>query len=158
MVATPARTPAQHLYVLGQLPVTTIARVKSGRLHWEGRLQPTPRSETYTVRIRYAPPSPPEVAVVEPRLEVPEGLVLPHTFPGDRLCLYWRRQWDPSMSIAKTIVPWASEWLLHYELWKLTGQWHGGGHQPTMGPKPEPGPQGENSRRPSTTRELRQAA
>jgi hypothetical protein len=26
-----------------------------------------------------------------------------------------------------TILPWAAEWLLHYETWKVTDCWHGGG-------------------------------
>ena len=33
------------------------------------------------------------------------------------------------MLIATTTVPWAAEWLLHYELWLATdGTWCGGGH------------------------------
>ena len=31
------------------------------------------------------------------------------------------------MTIAKTILPWTSEWLVHYQLWLATGEWHGGG-------------------------------
>lgn len=76
----------------------------------------------------------PEVVVLDPPLDVPEGRSLPHVFPGDRLCLHYPGEWDDSMLVATTIVPWASEWLLHYEIWKSTGEWHGGGHEP---PKPE---------------------
>jgi len=35
------------------------------------------------------------------------------------------------MAIADTIIAWASEWLFFYELWLATGEWHGGGHDPT---------------------------
>jgi hypothetical protein len=31
------------------------------------------------------------------------------------------------MPIIDTIIPWTSEWLLHYECWLATGKWHGGG-------------------------------
>ncbi|MBP8931241.1 MAG: hypothetical protein KBG46_08165 [Paracoccus sp.] len=37
------------------------------------------------------------------------------------------KEWNPSMSIAKTTVPWAARWLACYELWEATGRWHGGG-------------------------------
>jgi hypothetical protein len=29
------------------------------------------------------------------------------------------------MSIADTIVPWVSMWLMHYEIWLATGVWCG---------------------------------
>lgn len=43
------------------------------------------------------------------------------------LCLFDpdARQWDGSKFIADTIVPWASEWLHYYELWRLDGVWRG---------------------------------
>jgi hypothetical protein len=37
------------------------------------------------------------------------------------------------MSMATTIVSWTSEWLLHYEVWRATGAWTGGGHEPGDG-------------------------
>jgi hypothetical protein len=27
----------------------------------------------------------------------------------------------------QSLIPWACEWLCHYELWVSTGIWHGGG-------------------------------
>jgi hypothetical protein len=46
-----------------------------------------------------------------------------------RICLYYRkaREWNSSMFLSDTIIPWASEWLLHHELWVMTGVWSGGG-------------------------------
>jgi hypothetical protein len=48
-------------------------------------------------------------------------------YSGDRLCLYSPGEWSGDMFIAKTTIPWAGEWLFHYELWKATDQWDGGG-------------------------------
>lgn len=31
------------------------------------------------------------------------------------------------MLLVDTIVPWSSEWLFHYEMWKGTGIWFGDG-------------------------------
>jgi len=34
------------------------------------------------------------------------------------------------MAIADTIVPWTADWLAHYEIWLVTGDWYGGGEWP----------------------------
>jgi hypothetical protein len=69
---------------------------------------------------------------------------LPHVYfeaPDYRLsplCLFdpMANEWNPSMSIAKTTVPWAVRWLACYELWEATGWWHGGGrHMAQEDPK-----------------------
>jgi hypothetical protein len=45
------------------------------------------------------------------------------------LCLYYRKaqEWNNQLYIADTIIPWTSEWLLHYEFWLASGDWHGRG-------------------------------
>jgi hypothetical protein len=35
------------------------------------------------------------------------------------------------MLLAATILPWTTEWLIHYKLWLITGRWAGGGHTHT---------------------------
>jgi hypothetical protein len=77
----------------------------------------------------------PKIAVLEPRLRDPDGPPLPHVFEGDRLCLHFPKEWRADQMIATTIMPWTSEWLLHYEIWKATGEWHGGGHEPRVKPE-----------------------
>lgn len=42
-------------------------------------------------------------------------------------------EWDHSMLISETIVPWTLDWLACYELWLMTGRWTGGGRHPEMG-------------------------
>ena len=104
-------------------------------LVWKGKLRPTPLSQEYTVRLRYRLNKRPEIHVSEPKLVVPEGKSLPHVFPGDELCLCLYGDWQPDMNIAETIIPWASEWLLHYEIWLATGEWQGGGIHPKISEK-----------------------
>jgi len=29
--------------------------------------------------------------------------------------------------LSNSVALWISEWLLHYEIWLITGEWHGGG-------------------------------
>ncbi|MCX6132627.1 MAG: hypothetical protein NTU47_02340 [Ignavibacteriales bacterium] len=76
----------------------------------------------------------PDVYVASPKLDLfPGESRLPHVYSTEeqRLCLYYRRarEWNSGMYIGDTIIPWTSEWLLHYEIWLATGSWHGGGIQ-----------------------------
>lgn len=92
-------------------------------------LQPNPSSRPYTVRIKYRIGGVPEVHVLTPTLRLhPDAEGLPHTYPGNRLCLHLPGEWQPTMFITHTTVPWTSEWLLYYEIWLITGRWNGGGH------------------------------
>lgn len=100
-------------------------------LYWKGRLGPSACSQTYTVELKYKyKDGIPKVYVLEPKLKVPEGKSLPHVYVGDRLCLYNFGDWKSDMLLGRVIVPWISEWLLYYEIWLVTGEWHGGGVHP----------------------------
>jgi hypothetical protein len=112
---------------------------RGGALTWIGQLQPTPASETYTVKMVYRLGRRAVVAVLDPPLEALEGRRLPHVFPGDELCLHHTHEWDGTLVLADTILPWASEWLLFYEFWKATAEWLGGGHEPPIKQPSHPG-------------------
>lgn len=115
------------------MPVTRQARIERSRLIWLASLQPSPLSRIYSVRLEYAlGGSAPQVKVLEPDLRGDGVERLPHVFSRDVLCLCYPWQWNDGKLIARTVVPWASEWLLHYELWKVDGRWHGGGHEPAV--------------------------
>jgi len=133
-MAANRRTLIQQLAALERLSVTTRVTVERGRLGWTGELQPSPLSETYTVSISYATGErAPTVTVLRPELRAAGVDSLPHVYTQDRLCLYYPWQWTDDKLITRTILPWASEWLFHYEIWKATGTWHGGGHEPAAG-------------------------
>ena len=38
---------------------------------------------------------------------------------------------DSADVISETIMPWLALWLFHYEAWHATGEWLGGGQEPT---------------------------
>ena len=115
------------------MPVPGVQRQLAGRRHlrFEGDLTPTPLSRTYTVAVTYNLTCRPIVAVLAPPAVLrPPQEELPHTFEHDVLCLHLNGEWVPTMLLATTTVPWAVEWLLHYEIWLATGgTWCGGGHQ-----------------------------
>lgn len=102
------------------------------QLIWKYDLSPTPLSRTYSIKMIYTKGKHPDVFVTDPKLTLFQGeKKLPHVYNTSKqwLCLYVRKasQWNKSMFIADTIIPWISEWLFHYECWLATGVWHGGG-------------------------------
>lgn len=66
--------------------------------------------------------------VLDPVLDPGHRATLPHVYENDRLCLYTPGEWYPTMWLSQTILPWTSEWLFHYEVWRTTDRWVGGGH------------------------------
>ena len=127
------KTLAQQLVALARMPMTSHVSIKRSRLTWFGVIQPSPLSRTYSLRLTYGGGDrTPAVDVVDPQLRSEEVENLPHVYPGDELCLCYPWEWCGGKLIARTIIPWASEWLLHFEIFKLTGEWHGGGHEPAV--------------------------
>lgn len=112
-------------------------QISRSELVWRSALTPSPLSRTYTVELRFKVKTSKSldrlsVVVLDPPLRDRQGERPPHLYPGDRLCLYLPRaqEWNPSKLLLDTIVPWTSEWLLHYEVWQATGEWCGGGMHP----------------------------
>lgn len=105
---------------------------KYGGRQWIGSLQPKPSSPEYRVVIEYRGGRSPRVKVLDPPID--KGA--PHRYKGGYLCLfvYEDGSWNEDSIIAKTIVPWAAEWLYYYEIWLETGEWFGE-EAPHKGPK-----------------------
>lgn len=114
-------------------PESEVIRRGEKEILWIHNLQPTPLSNTYTVGLHYIRGKNIKVYVLKPNpLPLAKGATqLPHVYstPKQQLCLYYPKdkEWTPNKLYVKTIIPWASEWLLHYEIWAGTGEWQGGG-------------------------------
>lgn len=121
---------ARQAFALHGLFPEVKAKLTATRLMWIGTIQPTPNSRFYTVRIAYSIGDFPKVTVLEPQLETPPGETLPHIFEDGSLCLHLEDEWTPDMLIIDTTLPWTAEWLINYEIWKATCEWHGGGQWP----------------------------
>lgn len=128
-------SPIAHRLRIEKLYSTCAIRAKDRNLEWTGHLQPSPLSIRYKVRIAYRLGKRPVVTIIEPCLERLEGERLPHVYEKDELCLYYPGEWSGKSHIADTIIPWISEWLLHYEIWLATGGWQGGGEHPSTSDK-----------------------
>lgn len=119
----------QAFAIRSLLPNAKVTLAGGTKLVMIAENQPTTMSRTYTIKVKYQLGVSPDVLVLSPQLQLHNGAVaLPHTFPGDKLCLHLPGEWNAHMYIAHTIIPWTSEWLLYYELWLVTGNWEGGGH------------------------------
>jgi hypothetical protein len=115
----------QQAFALRQSFPEAVITITGARLAWTGVITPTPLSRRYTVRITYYAGKYPRVVVADPPLRPDEDGSLPHLYRDGCLCLHQEDQWDGSMSIADTILPWTAEWLAHYELWRRSGLWYG---------------------------------
>lgn len=118
-------------------PAFRVSRLsrRDGSARWTGDLM---QFQTHRIEIRYRMGYVPQVRVLSPSLirlpENPEGS-LPHVYDPDgdpTLCLYdpAATEWDGTMHLSQTIVPWSADWLACYELWLMTGRWTGGGRHP----------------------------
>lgn len=116
--------PQQALALRYYFPDAVIT-ITGSRLAWTGVITPTPLSRNYTVRITYRAGEYPRVVIADPPLRPDEDGLLPHFYRDGSLCLHQEDQWDGSMFIADTILPWTAEWLAHYELWRRSGVWYG---------------------------------
>ncbi len=103
--------------------------VYKNKLRWVANLQPSSLSEKYKVQLEYSLEKSPLVFVKSPKIVRRGEECIPHLYSDGSLCLYLPRaqEWEKSMYLADTIVPWTAEWLFHYELWHATGEWLGGG-------------------------------
>lgn len=105
---------------------------------WVGLVRP--QYQKYKICIDYRLFEAPIVKVLAPnltRLPDNEEGQLPHVYPpaeDPSLCLYDPRtnEWDGTMLLSRTIVPWTLDWLSCYELWLMTSRWTGGGRHPTI--------------------------
>lgn len=114
-------------------PQSIIRRRGEQEIIWEGSLTPNALSATYDLKLHYCFKDGLKVFVTHPApLPLAKGKdALPHVYSHKKqeLCLYYPKthEWDTSYLYVHTIIPWAAEWLLHYELWVCTGIWSGGG-------------------------------
>ncbi|MBI3520517.1 MAG: hypothetical protein HY062_14360 [Bacteroidetes bacterium] len=114
-------------------PETKVTLLRDCELTWIHSITPSPLGDTYKVKLVYHLTESPKVYVVDPKpLLLAEGKQgLPHCYDQkkQRLCLYYPKykEWDKTMLLTATVIPWTFEWLYHYEIWLGTGEWHGGG-------------------------------
>lgn len=108
--------------------------LRAGKLTWTYAASPSPISREYMIRIEMASDRAPRIFVDDPDVEVlAGGRDVPHVYRNPtRLCLYLpgTREWQPSIRLDQTVVPWTSLWLFYFEDWLDSDEWKGGGTHP----------------------------
>lgn len=128
--------PAQLSRMTHRWPALTHRFAGPGIEAWIGPLRGLQRDYTVYVSWAHEAGLPPFVFIVQPEIRPRPGgsyADIPHLIFNDEkptesaLCLFDPDQgeWDRTMLIADTIIPWASEWLHDYELWHFDGVWRG---------------------------------
>lgn len=130
MVSTAARSrvtlAVQALALRSAFP-TSQPLLRKGLLSWTHTLQPAPATRSYKVRLEARPHAQAEVFVLSPALQPDGAGLLPHVYDTGALCLNRAREWRPDRLFIDTAIPWALEWLFHYELWLADHIWRGDG-------------------------------
>jgi len=117
----------QQAFALRSVYPDGTVRLGPSSLLWRGRLKPSGLAEQYLTEVSLQMSHQPVVNVIEPVLK-PDGQGrLPHIWEDGSLCLNTAGQWTTNMLLVDTVVPWAAEWLFHYEIWLGAGVWFGDG-------------------------------
>lgn len=127
------KTIIEQMAAIRRKHVNFTTSIERNALFVEGKLQPTARSDVYSVEIIYYLQKRPIVNILHPALVVNfKGEKIPHVYPGEKLCLYQPKynEFKYTDLLTDTIIPWTSLWLYHYENWHITGEWLGGGEHP----------------------------
>ena len=125
--------PIQGLLLKSTYPESKIF-IKNNCLIWYGEIKPTPFSHVYKIKIICNRGKKPKIFLCGEHIEGIEKNDFPHNYHKDKkkqevhLCLNMPHEFNYSLRIVDTIIPWTQEWLFYYEIWLITGQWRGGGH------------------------------
>lgn len=126
----------QALNIKKMFPGTKVMNQRDQLLIWTHTLTPSPLGDHYDIKLVYQITDRPKIYVINPKplALAADETKLPHCYDQklQYLCLYYPdgTEWNKSMLLATTIIPWAYEWLYHYEIWLGTGEWTGGGVHP----------------------------
>ena len=100
--------------------------IKQNKLVCIGNVKPTKYSKEYSMKLVYNGLDAPRVYVVKPQIKYHHDI---HIYPKEgNLCLYHPEtdnfNWDYRKdNVYDTIIPWALEWFVYYELFLITGKW-----------------------------------
>lgn len=128
---------AQQACMLKQQYPKSICKIKQGRLYCRiDEFRAYDCSHRYSLEIIKDPGRPVEIWLSGDALRKCADLrTIPHIYDSNEashkvmLCLSYK-DWKPSQAYTDTLIPWAMEWILHFEAWLYTGEWNGGGKHP----------------------------
>jgi hypothetical protein len=90
----------------------------------KGILQPLENIEPYSIEIIQEPGCVPKIFVKSPKIKYDPKI---HMYKSGNLCLYYPYDfnWNATTAFAHYLIPWVNEWIIYYELYKISGVWEG---------------------------------
>jgi len=133
---------AQINRMQGRWPDFRLTNGGNASISWVGPLRGFQQPYSIWVIWSFRTLGTPYVRLIDPPLKPREGAryeAIPHLmYCEDKpelsaLCLFDPdgHEWEPTMLIADTTIPWAADWIKHYEFWHYDGIWRG----KSVGPK-----------------------
>lgn len=97
-------------------------------------MQPFEGGTDYQTRIEYDGRRAPRVWIESPQLEPrEENERIPHMYNQERVCAFMpQSDWSRDMFVADYVPGRVVQWLYFYEIWRVTGEWFGGGVHPDV--------------------------
>lgn len=127
---------AVQLLSLKSLFPESLGFIERGKLQWSfDGFQGSPISKVYRIEIEGRPGEKPDVWLSGGAINDDNAREAPHKYgvdevgPRIRACLD-RFDWKSDQLYSETYIPWAMEWIMHFEIWCATGRWTGGGVHP----------------------------
>lgn len=116
----------QALHVCSKFDDFKFDIVGPAKVKLTGTLQPSSLHQIYSVEIVYTLGRSPRCRILSPAID--ENA--PHTFDDNSLCTFYPDSvnWNKSMRLSETVVPWICDWIFQYEIWKVTKKWNGLAH------------------------------
>ena len=89
-----------------------------------GAFQPDGCSDKYEVRIEYVVGHEPKTTICKPFIEPTKHI---HMYKDRSICLSYPpdMKWSEKTKVFPYTIPWITEWIIFYELYKVTGMWFG---------------------------------
>jgi len=99
-------------------------RYKNNVLICTGTLQPEGCTERYKIKIEYVVGFEPKTTITKPDIFPSKHI---HMYKDHSLCLHYPpdMRWNEKIKIYEYTIPWISEWIVLYEIYKITGKWEG---------------------------------
>lgn len=93
-------------------------------LSCKGTLKPLEDIDPYDVIIKVYSCRSPRVFIINPVITIKPEI---HIYKEGNLCLYYPSDlyWNSTTSVSEYTIPWINEWILYYELYKISGKWEG---------------------------------
>jgi hypothetical protein len=90
----------------------------------KGTLQPAESIDPYYIEITQIPGCAPNVFIKSPKIDYDSKI---HMYKSGNLCLYYPPDfnWTMTTSFARYLIPWVNEWIIYYEIYKISGVWEG---------------------------------